>query len=168
MSKHFTPFECVLWCVLGLPWMDCRGINPLLASGAEAPWAAFSSIRKYFQSSFTPTTSCCLNQAQVFPSWHEFCLVTFWLLGLVFSILNLLNEWIWKLFLPFCFCFPVFGMLLLFPSTPASLPLLCCYKQHPSLFKMNMKVKSWHSLYHEIKSAANPVFQKSGCARGGS
>lgn len=46
---------------------------------------------------------------------------------------------------------------------PASLPLLSAmnnYQQHLSLLKMNMKAKFWHSLYHEIKSAANPVFQK--------
>lgn len=48
-------------------WM--QWVKPLPASGAESPWAAFSSIRKYFKINFTPSTSCCLNQALVFPWW---------------------------------------------------------------------------------------------------
>lgn len=136
-------------------------------------------MMKCFKNSFTNNKSCCLNQAQhVFPLWHEFCFVTFWLLGWVFSILNLLNEGCvgirfctWKLFSLFdslTNCFLGFGVPLLFLSPPASLPLLSAmnnYQQHLSLLKMNMKAKFWHSLYHEIKSAANPVFQKLVCVR---
>lgn len=110
----------------GLQWD-----NPLLANGAGAPWAASSSIRKDFKTNFTPTTSWCLNQARVFPLWHGFCLVTFWLLGWAFSILNLLNECTWKVFslsVSLTSCFHGFGMLFLFLSTAASLPLFC-YKQ---------------------------------------
>lgn len=129
--KAFHPVQvCALMCpgtVLGgLQWD-----NPLLPNGAGSSWAASSSIRKDFKTPFAPTMSCCLNQAHVFPLWHEFCLVTFWLPGWVLSILNLLNECTWKVFSLFdslTNCFHGFGMLLLFLSTPASLPLFC-YKQ---------------------------------------
>lgn len=54
--KAFYPVQvCALMCP-GIALDGLQWDNPLLANGAESLWV-FSSVRKYFQSSFTLTTS---------------------------------------------------------------------------------------------------------------
>lgn len=162
--QSIYPFKCVLCCVLGLPCMDCSGRTHCLPVELNHPELPSPLAENILHKVLPPP---CLNQADVFPWWHEFCLVTFWLLVLVFSILNLLSECTWKVFSLFVSVFMALGCS--FCSSPSLLLSLSAVTNNiPSLFKKNMKVKCWHSLYHEIKSAANPVSQKSGCARGGS
>lgn len=108
MSQHFTPFKCVLWCVLGLPWMDSTGVThclPMELNHPELPSPPSGNISK----ALLPPPQAAVWIKHVFPWWHEFFLVTFWLLGLVFSILNLLNECTWKVFSLFVSVFMSLG-----------------------------------------------------------